>query len=216
MHIAPLPDAAAYVADYEGQGLEHDAALELELRAARIKSHARRALMAIGAELVAAREVARYGTWRVFLERCGFTERTAQNYMNVYRRFQATPEIADVLPPTTLYALAAPRADPAAVAAMLEEIAVGGVDLSADKVRSRVTRKPKQEPRAPTAEVRGTEGGETIVLTLHGSADDGSLVISDGRGLQLITLNMRRFQALLTACQALDEALRRPREASDD
>lgn len=60
-----------------------------------------------------------------------------------------------------------------------------------------------------TYTVHATVGYETIVLVQHGG-NDGSLVISDGRGLQLITLNMRRFPALLEALQKLER-----RDAAD-
>lgn len=58
-----------------------------------------------------------------------------------------------------------------------------------------------------TTRVSASVGGQTIVLTVHGSPQDGSLVMSDGTGLQLITLNMLRFPALLAACLALQETL---------
>lgn len=55
--------------------------------------------------------------------------------------------------------------------------------------------------------ITATVGYETIVLTLHGTPQDGSLVMSDGRGLQLITLNTMRLPALVAAFAKLGEVL---------
>lgn len=53
--------------------------------------------------------------------------------------------------------------------------------------------------------VERTIGSETIVATahLHGAPGEGSLIISDGRGEQLITLNLRRLLPLLDALSDL-------------
>lgn len=123
--VEPLPNARACVRRYEDEGLTRDVALDLEVRAARIKAHARRAILLIGRDLAAARSIARYGAWQLFLDRCGITERTAQNYMNVWRRFQNEPQIVDAVSPSVLYALAAPQADPVAVAAVTADVAAG-------------------------------------------------------------------------------------------
>lgn len=66
----------------------------------------------------------------------------------------------------------------------------------------------------PIRIITATVDRETIVLTVHGGAD-GSLVISDGRGLQLLTLNMLRAPALCAACAALAEQLAALPERTD-
>jgi hypothetical protein len=63
----------------------------------------------------------------------------------------------------------------------------------------------------PTRTIVATVGRETIVLTVCGGAD-GSLVISDGRGDTLITLNMLRAPALCAACALLAEQGAAPAE----
>jgi hypothetical protein len=54
------------------------------------------------------------------------------------------------------------------------------------------------EPLTATA----TAGGETITAVLYGTAEEGSIVISDARQ-QLITLNARRLNALISALTGL-------------
>ena len=55
--------------------------------------------------------------------------------------------------------------------------------------------------------IRATVDGETIVLSLYGTREDGALVIADGRDDTLITLHARRLRALLAACASLSAAL---------
>ena len=115
-----LPMHDRQLEQYQHLGLSRRDAFALEGHAARIISRQRRAVLEIGRELCAARELAQLGAWGPFLQRVGLEERTAQNYMNVFKRFGEQPEIISALPPTALYRLAAPNADPVIVAEIVE------------------------------------------------------------------------------------------------
>lgn len=145
-----LPDHDGQITRYERAGLAPTTARLLESRAARIISLGRRAILEIGAELVSARQEAAYGTWGTFLTRCGIEERTAQNYMRVIETFRDKPEIISALPSTALYALAAPNADPVAVAQVVEEVKAGARP-SAQEVKARVAPTPPVRPATQPA-----------------------------------------------------------------
>jgi hypothetical protein len=55
----------------------------------------------------------------------GITERTAENFMNVARRFFGKTEIVSALPPTVLYSLAAPSTPDGAIDEVLNRIQQG-------------------------------------------------------------------------------------------
>ena len=151
VRAADLPDHERTLTQYAFGGLTPEAANELEEHAARILTHSQRAIIEIGKELLAAREVAAYGTWTPFLERCGMQERTAQNYMQVARKFIDQPEIVSALPATALYALSADSADQAEVAKVIGEVQAGATP-SITEIKARVApAKPAQKPApAPT------------------------------------------------------------------
>lgn len=132
-----LPDHTGQVARYVAAGLTNDTAKTLERRAARIITLGRQTILEIGVELLAAREEAQHNTWLKFLDRAGIEERTAQNYMNVAKRFADKPEIISALPPTSLYALAAPNADPALVGEIIAEV-TDGARLKVEEVKHRL------------------------------------------------------------------------------
>jgi len=147
-----LPDHEAQLGRYTAAGLTSPQAFVLETHAAKIISIGRRAIVEIGRELLAAREVAEHGTWGPFLERCGIEERTARNYMNVAERFGDKPEIISALPPTALYAMAAPSADPALVGEIVEEVRTGAPPPSVQEVKQRLApSRPASTPPAPPA-----------------------------------------------------------------
>lgn len=120
-----LPDHVEQIERYAAAGLSRPQAFALEAHAAKIITIGRRGVLEIGQELLAAREEARHGTWAPFLKRCGIEERTAQNYMRVAEQFGDKPEMISALPPTALYALAAPTADPEVVDAIVGEVEAG-------------------------------------------------------------------------------------------
>ncbi|MBK9711527.1 MAG: hypothetical protein IPO81_09420 [Kouleothrix sp.] len=155
-----LPQHAAQIAHYEAAGLTRGEAFQLEVRAARVISLIRRNALELGQELALTRDEAKHGTWGAFLERCDLTERTAENVMNVWRRFRDTPEIISALKPTALYLMSAPSADSDVVAAIVEEVQRGAPAPSVTEVKQRLAAKsaapaagapPSPKPAAPAA-----------------------------------------------------------------
>lgn len=144
-----LPDHTGQIDRYTAAGLETPIAWSLEARAAKIITIGRRGILEIGQELLAAREEARHGTWAAFLSRCGVEERTAQNYMRVAEQFGDKPEMISALPPTALYALAAPTANPVVVQAIIEEVQSGAPAPTVAEVKQRLA--PAAPPPADDA-----------------------------------------------------------------
>jgi hypothetical protein len=139
-----LPEHAAHLAGYEAAGLSRGDAFQLEALAAEIISRSARTVLEIGERLTKARSVAQYGTWNPFLERCGVQERTAQNYMNAWRKFGDNPQRVSGLPAAVIYQLAAPSADPDVVDAVLVDVDQG-VRPTASEVRERLSPAPAVE-----------------------------------------------------------------------
>jgi len=140
-----LPSHRDQLVAYERAGLSVSDARDLEARAARILTIGRRAILDIGQELLHARERAQRGTWTMFVERCGLSERTARNYMQVAAKFGTTPNIFADLPPAALYALSSPSADAATVAAIVDEAQAGAAPTT-DEIKTRLAdAKPRTE-----------------------------------------------------------------------
>jgi hypothetical protein len=177
VYAEDLPEHEAQLILYTSAGLTSPEAFGLESRAARIISAGRRTIVEIGQELLAARQEARYGTWNTFLARCGIEERTAQNYMHVVERFGDKPEIISALPPTALYAMAAPTADQAIVGEIVEEVRSGAPPPTVQEVKQRLS--PAPLPMMPTDladqgwSIRKYPSGEgyyELVNSRHGAA----------------------------------------------
>lgn len=168
-----LPDHAGQLAAYTAAGLKPDVAMTLEKRAARIQTLGRQTILEIGTELVAAREEAAAGTWGKFLERCGLTERTAENYMNVVRKFAKQPGIISALPPTALYAMAAPGADQDVVGEIIAEVA-DGAEPTVSEVKQRLSAaRPSYTPVQPVTvpEADDEEGKDESVAPPYTPSD---------------------------------------------
>lgn len=146
-------DRGQAIQRYVSAGLATDVAERLEGHAERIVQIRQQSIQAIGAELLAARQEAKHGTWGLFLERIGIAETTARHYMDVAERFgNAPPTISATvanLPPGVQYTLAAPKADPVAVGEIIAEVAAGAPVPTVKDVRERVT--PPAPAKAPAA-----------------------------------------------------------------
>lgn len=149
-----LPGHTEQIDRYAAAGLTRPQGLELEAAAARIISAGRRTILQIGRDLLSARDIAQYGTWGPFLQRCGLEERTAQNYMNVARQFGDQPEMISALPATALYLMAAPTANPAVVGEIVTEVRAGAAPTVAE-VKQRLA--PPAPPPAPPPIARAEE-----------------------------------------------------------
>lgn len=120
----PYPDAAPLS--------ECDSAA-LRGHAERIRGHMRNAYVAIGRELIAAKQLLGHGTWHTWLKsEFGYTPRTASSYMAAARLIEGKSETVADLPPTVLYALAS---SPPQVKAALLQRAESGEQITADQVK---------------------------------------------------------------------------------
>lgn len=94
--------------DFNYASLPADVANEARAAAARIKTRLRAAVVDVGADLNRVKERLPYGEFGSWLKaEFGLTERTAQNYMSA-AVLAGKYETVSVLPPKTLYLLAAP------------------------------------------------------------------------------------------------------------
>lgn len=165
--VEHLPNRAQVVAAYVAAGLAQEAAERLEERAERIQRIKQRTIFDIGRELLAAQEEAKHGTWGPFLRRIDLAETTARNYMNVAERFGDAPALISAtvadLPEGIQYALAAPRANPAAVEQVIAEVAAGAPVPPVKDVKQRVASKPKSPPTGGGS--GGAGGGSRTTAT---------------------------------------------------
>jgi hypothetical protein len=107
--VLPKKDPTAPQATgFDYSGLPASVAKEAEATASRIKERVRTHIIETGKELLKIKKKlghGRFGKWLEF--HFGWKERTAQNYMNSAAEFGSTPLVIDVLPPSTVYKLAA-------------------------------------------------------------------------------------------------------------
>mgnify|MGYP003643461056 CR=1 FL=1 len=122
---APKPKAAE-VRSFNYAGLPASAAKEAEAAAKRIRHRLNAHSIEIGKELLAIKKVLKHGKFGKWLEfHFGWKERTAQNYMNSATAFGSTPQVIDILPPSTVYKLAAKSTPDAIRQSVIDEIKRG-------------------------------------------------------------------------------------------
>ncbi|UNK37485.1 DUF3102 domain-containing protein [Shinella sp. H4-D48] len=122
---APKPKAAE-VRSFDYAGLSAAAAKEAEAAAKRIRHRLSVHSIEIGKDLLGIKKVLKHGKFGKWLEfHFGWKERTAQNYMNSAIAFGSTPQVIDLLPPSTVYKLAAKSTPDAIRQSVIDEIKRG-------------------------------------------------------------------------------------------
>lgn len=107
-------------------------------------------IFVIGKELRATKDLLLHGEYTKWLDiEFGLSERMAQRFVNVFERLGAKTDIMSVLPPTTLYLLAAPSTPDAAIAAVEQQL-TDGARISVATVQRAIT-DAKQQARTPAA-----------------------------------------------------------------
>lgn len=128
-NIVALPAAkpqAAEVRAFDYSGVSAAVAKEAEATAKRIRNRLKVHTIEIGKELLVIKEELGHGKFGKWLDfHFGWKERTAQNYMNSATAFGSTPQIIDVLPPSTVYKLAAKSTPGALRQSVIDEIKRG-------------------------------------------------------------------------------------------
>ena len=81
------------------------------------------AIIETGRDLVVAKHALAHGQFSQWVEaECGFTHRTAQNYMRVAQFADGKSETVSLLAPSSIYALASKAAPPAVVHEVLQAV----------------------------------------------------------------------------------------------
>ncbi|KSV76438.1 hypothetical protein N185_14885 [Sinorhizobium sp. GW3] len=110
-NVVALPAAkpkAAEVRPFDYSGASAGIAKEAEATAKRIRNRLKVHTIEIGKELLVVKKELGHGKFGKWLDfHFGWKERTALNYMNAATAFGSTPHVIDVLPPSTVYKLAA-------------------------------------------------------------------------------------------------------------
>ena len=94
------------------------------------------AILDIGCRLIAAKQALPHGRFSAWVEtECGFTHRTAQNYMRVAKFADGKSETVSLLTPSAIYALASEKTPPAVVHRVLQLLASHQVPTECDVLR---------------------------------------------------------------------------------
>ncbi|KRR04226.1 DUF3102 domain-containing protein [Bradyrhizobium valentinum] len=108
----------------------------LDELAERVRDHCRSttaSIIAIGRALVQAKDHVEHGQFKQWVtSQCGFTIRTAQNYMRAYALASQAGEIISLLNPAALYRLSAPKTPPGAITRVVEMLHRGFIPTEAE------------------------------------------------------------------------------------
>jgi hypothetical protein len=139
-------------------GVSDAVAEEAEATAERIRNRHRASIIDTGNDLRSIKDKLAHGKFGNWLDyHFGMSERTAQNYMNAATAFRSAPKVVDVLPPSTVYKLAAKGAPEEVRQSVIDEI-VGGVTPDHRQIESRIAaaksdvRRKREEERAAQKE----------------------------------------------------------------
>jgi hypothetical protein len=165
MDAISLPAApAARTFDYGSLELHHRTAMELAAARIRdLRSSIQRGLLAIGAELLTVKDRVPHGAFGAWVAgELHITLRAAENYMAAARLVQSVPEpireTVSLLPPTTLYKLAAPST-PKKVVEEVIQAAEGGAVPPLTTIRQRIDEAAREEREV--AKVQKAKPGRT-------------------------------------------------------
>lgn len=124
----------------------------LDERAARIRAHARattKAIIEIGRELIEVKRLLPHGAFTKWVTvDCGFTMRSAQNFMRSAEFMHGKSEMVALLAPGAVYRLSAKNAPKEVVADVLRLIEAGQVPTEcevADMIAARTSKRPEDK-----------------------------------------------------------------------
>ncbi len=161
-NVVTLPKkdtTAPHAAGFDYSGLPASVAKEAEATASRIKERMRAHIIETGKELLKIKKKlghGRFGKWLDF--HFGWKERTAQNYMNSATEFGSAPQVIDVLPPSTVYKLAA-KSTPAELRQLVIDTIKRGDTPDPKQIENQITeKKVEARQRREAAAVVQTAG----------------------------------------------------------
>jgi flagellar biosynthesis GTPase FlhF len=136
--VSNTPTLLAYQSPFDYGELVPPIANQVKAAAERIRSGLLKSIIETGKDLILVKQKLEHGQFGPWLEaEFGWTERTAENYMNVARKFAEKPEIVAIFPPTALYELAA-KSTPDAIRDEIVNEAKAGNVLPVRAIKSRI------------------------------------------------------------------------------
>ena len=130
------------------------------------------AIIDIGRRLIAAKQALPHGRFSAWVEtECGFTHRTAQNYMRVAEFADGKSESVSLLTPSAIYALASKKAPPAVVHRVLQLLESNQVPTECDvlrmlaearEIKAERSQAPNSGPEAQSADDLAAQLLETV------------------------------------------------------
>lgn len=143
--ITRPPAYPTYTFDYSD--VSAAVAEEAEATADRIRRRLRTSIIDTGNDLLAIKGKLTHGKFGKWLEHhFGMSERSAQNYMNAASAFGASPKIVELLPPTTVYKLAAKGAPYELRLSVIKEIE-SGITPDPEEIELRISSAKSEERR---------------------------------------------------------------------
>lgn len=125
------------------------------------------AVIEIGHALADAKIRVKHGKFAKWVtEQCGFTARTAQNYMRA-AALTAKCEIVSLLNPAVLYRLAAPTTPEGVVDAVVRMLNNGNVPTEPEIVELIKAQKPPRDESRPSVTSQNHEEARELALALH-------------------------------------------------
>lgn len=149
---APLVPAIPPAFGFDYSGVSAAVAEEAEATAERIRNRHRASIIDTGNDLRSIKDKLAHGKFGNWLDyHFGMSERTAQNYMNAAMAFGSVPKVVDLLPPSTVYKLAAKGAPEEIRQSVIDEI-VKGAKPDHNAIESRIASAKSDERRKQEAE----------------------------------------------------------------
>lgn len=137
--------------------LPSDQRKALEQLAAKIRNRAKtttNAILEIGAALIEAKRQVAHGVFAKWVAvDCGFSMRTAQNYMRAARFLADKGETVALLAPATIYRLSAKNTAPEIVASVLKRVETGLVPTECEVAALFAKAKSSQKPQPGTGRI---------------------------------------------------------------
>ncbi len=157
-------DAGPQTGRFAYDGLEPGDIAIVVAAAEAVRNTLSRTIPEIGRHLLRAKAVLPHGRFEAWAEdELGFSSRTARNYMAASVWLEGKPETLSALPPTVLYALAAPAAPQVVLDDVMARVEAGN-PLSASAIRTKLAvaeaerdelkRAQKRNPKITAAELR--------------------------------------------------------------
>ena len=151
--------AMAQTVGFDYSGASPEVVAEAEATVERIRNRHRASIIDTGADLLAIKAKlahGKFGNWLTY--HFGMSERTAQNYMNSATAFGSAPKVVDVLPPSTVYKLAATGTPEEIRLFVIESVASGGA-LGPKEIETRIA-KARSDERQKREEERAAKHEE--------------------------------------------------------